>query len=185
LDATEIWIQIQQSLWERTELDRNKEWKLQFPLAIDPTRRIFVVLRTAFTLRIVSSQQVKVNSFMIPIEFHDGFWNYEAEKYNSISLNGDTRQPTLCLYWLTFSQDDSFLSFAARYKQGPLEINVLKLNSDGDITMEIIRSTVFNIGSYRTIAEGFQLVFHQTIHALAITFNERAYIWEFVSCKFA
>ncbi|KAF2739919.1 hypothetical protein EJ04DRAFT_572652 [Polyplosphaeria fusca] len=69
LDANEIHLQLQRSLWQDDPTWAAGQWRLQFPMAISPNVRIISIIRTVYLFTVTPQQEARMQAVQLPLHF--------------------------------------------------------------------------------------------------------------------
>ncbi|KAF2103276.1 hypothetical protein NA57DRAFT_72251 [Rhizodiscina lignyota] len=124
IDSNEIYIQMKQSLHQDVIIGQRTGWKIQFPTAIGPNLRKFVVLRTMYSLEeSPKDSKLRVKSAILETHFFDysvRHWSINLATTedsvrdtgsDEIDLESRLLRGNFYFYWLSFSPCGNYLFF--------------------------------------------------------------------------
>ncbi|KAK6527573.1 hypothetical protein TWF694_004557 [Orbilia ellipsospora] len=148
LEQEEVWIQLCQTL-RREETSQEREWKVQFPLAVSASLDIIAVLRTVYRLKTINSSPTSnhVSSVKLPVEnlprTLQTWCTYESSKgYEAMTINSEEH---FSEYTVVFSHCPStiaYTEFERTTKKRTLAIFEI-LWQENDVGARLIRSKTF------------------------------------------
>ncbi|KAL2075301.1 hypothetical protein VTL71DRAFT_244 [Oculimacula yallundae] len=198
LDATEVWIQMRQTMCQR-EADPGASgiWGMQFPMAISKDARTFTVLRTLYSVKPATSKPgLILESIVLDIDF-DGLktphWSALDSRVSnddallkSSQLDEDERfeRRDLYLYWFFFHPDGRSLIFASQDLQTRSMAAIFKLDSTSQPSLfnsgELnIQGSLLRHPSWCRNFNQVQVIYHAAYPLLGFSFAGRLYLWAF------
>ena len=186
LEPSEVLLQIYQTM---------SLTSLQFPLAISPSCRSVIVLRTLYTME-EAGQYATYHAVDLPLDekrSNTKFWclpektsdGYAVEKYLRFDDAGSPQLARVCLYWLYFNDAGDHLCLAEQVRSCPLHMSVFQISKDGSrLTLLSQRSKwirPFESGYAIRDDKEFTLVFHPFLPVIALAGNIGIYLWDYLS----
>ncbi|KAH6714527.1 hypothetical protein BKA61DRAFT_673850 [Leptodontidium sp. MPI-SDFR-AT-0119] len=198
LDATEVWIQMKQTMCQREEnFWETGGWGMQFPMAISKDARMFTVLRTLYSLKPATSKPgLILESSVLGMDF-DGLktshWSAGDSRvssddalFKSSQLEEDERfeRRDLYLYWFFFHPDGCSLLFASQDLQTRSMAAVFKLDTTSQPSVlnsgELnIKGSLLRHPSWCRNFNQVQVIYHAAYPLLGFSFAGRLYLWAF------
>ena len=188
LEPSEVLLQIYQTM---------SDTSLQFPMAIGPSCRSVIILRTLYTMEEASGYST-YHAVDLPLDetrSNMKFWRlpektsegYVVEKYLRFDQTGQSQLSRVCLYWLYFNDAGDHLCLAEQVRSCPLHMSVFQISKNGSrLTLLSQRSKwirPFESGYGASDDQEFTLVFHPFLPVIALAGNIGIYLWDYLSGK--
>ncbi|KAJ8115345.1 hypothetical protein OPT61_g2995 [Boeremia exigua] len=75
LDADEVHLQIQRSIWQFDPSYSHGYWKIQFPTAISPDTSVICIIRTVYAFTVTKSNEAKMHTTLLPLHLYPALRN--------------------------------------------------------------------------------------------------------------
>ena len=206
MDHEEVWLQMKQSLCKQTDSDSEtgSGWGMQFPIAISPNVRMFIVLRTFYCLKPMASQSgLILEASTLNMEAQDnlssnwssqksGFTTDSADQVDIAHLDASYRfqQGDIYLYWMSFHPDGCSLLFVDQDLNGPSSAAILTIESHSGLVTSLLRP--FPINSHGSLllhpewSRGFnqvKVIYNPVLPLLGFSFAGMLYLWAYQQGK--
>jgi hypothetical protein len=196
LPTEEIMMQLQQSLlYGNTDEERQQgrwtsnrktveSWKLQFPIAIARDNHRFMILQTIYYLDMTRAcVDLQVESLQLPLDSIGGSQTKWASMESRMQKSLDQRSQYECkdtyFYWLSLSQDGSFLAFIESDRPNPVRLAILRLDmSEGRLASAVVAKRMEPYGIFEAV-RNINAVLHQFLPLLAFTMGQTVSVWNF------
>lgn len=198
----EVWLQMKQSLCKQTDSDSQTDsgWGMQFPMAISPNVRMFIVLRTFYCLKPIASQSgLILEASTITMGAQDnlsanwssrksGFTTDSADQVDIAHLDAAYRfqQRDIYLYWMSFHPDGCTLLFVDQDLNGPGTAAILTIESHSGLVTPLLKP--FPINSHGSLllhpewSRGFnqvKVIYNPVLPLLGFSFAGMLYLWAY------
>jgi hypothetical protein len=197
LDANEVQLQMQQSLWgDKTTTDEFVtacgDLKLQFPLSISPDVRSFAVLRTVYALDNASKTELRLHSFVLPMDTNDDLernWTLRSNEDDTSDMKAPAKSyfndwsthDSLYeyLYWTCFSPDGNLLFWIDSEFAEPSTISVFTIHTNNKLSVSLLSSLSTHMIGFDEKNRGVSVSFHPSKPLLAFSLADTVFLWAF------
>ncbi|KAH6876586.1 hypothetical protein B0T10DRAFT_497773 [Thelonectria olida] len=169
---------------------------IQFPLAINPTGRNFIILRTLYTT-FDDSSTWGYTSEVLPLDecrFNRDFWllpqkdatgGYSLDQYHR--LNKQKKFERVCLYWLYFNDAGDHVCLAEQVRSSPVCVSVFNVVQNATRPLLVAQRAKwlrrFEEPYQARDRKEFELAFHPSLPVIALAGYTGIYLWDYTAAS--